>query len=272
MGLKKKWVLTVLTVFFAAVFAASAFFLARYLIESATEEQAYAQLSDIMSEAMETLPTTPAGDPEDTDPWVTVTDPETGETVALLPEFLQLYTMNRHIVGWIQIPGTRIDYPVMQTPAQEDYYLKRNFDRKYADSGCIYAEEFCDVFAPSDNVTLYGHMMKSGSMFGALRGYKKKSFWQEHPTVVFNTLRERHEYEIFAVFLTTASQGQGFRYNLFSHAADQAEFDDFVSTCRGLSLYDTGIVPEYGDKFLTLSTCEYSQVNGRLVVVARRVD
>lgn len=260
---------------FSALFLFSAVMIVRYFYQSAQQKKVYDELAHIMADARQTLPqipTLPDGTQSPESVWVTVTDPETDQPVQLLPEFIQLYSMNNDIVGWIRIPGTRCDYPVMQTPGQRDYYLKRNFNRDSSDHGAIYAREECDIFAPSDNITIYGHHMKDGSMFAMLESYKKESFWREHRTVEFSTLKERHTYEIFAVFTTTASLGKGFRYHAFIDAAVQEDFDAFVSQCKALSLYDTGITPQYGDQLITLSTCEYSQTNGRMVVVARRID
>ena len=187
-----------------------------------------------------------------------------------MPEYVLPYQKNPDLVGWMTIDGTPINYPVMQTPDRVDYYLHRNFEKKESSHGCLYVRESCDVFAPSDNLTIYGHHMKDGSMFASLDEYRKMEFWEEYPEIQFDTLYARQTYTIFAVFKTTASVGEGFSYHRFEDAEDEAEFNEFVSTCKKLSFYDTGITPEYGDKMITLSTCEYSQDNGRLVVVAVR--
>ena len=160
----------------------------------------------------------------------------------------------------------------MQTPAEKDYYLYRNFDKVHSDRGCIYVPEFCDVFTPSDNVTIYGHNMRDGSMFASLSKYERKSFWQDNSLIAFDTLYGHHTYQIFSVFRTTASVGQGFDYHNFANAADESQFNEFIANCKALSLYDTGITPVYGDKIICLSTCEYSQVNGRFVVAAVRIS
>ena len=119
---------------------------------------------------------------------------------------------------------------------------------------------------------LYGHHMADGSMFAQLETrYKKQSFWEEHQYLTFDTLYEHHTYQIIACFRTSANLGQGFRYHMFVDAANEQEFDEFVSTCKRLSFYDTGITPVYGDKLICLSTCEYSLDNGRLVVAAVRI-
>lgn len=188
----------------------------------------------------------------------------------ILPEYVAAYNENTDLVGWMCIAGTPINYPVMQTPDRVDYYLYRNFAKQDNAHGCLYVRESCDVFAPSDNLTIYGHHMNDGSMFTGLDKYRKEEFWKEYPTIQFDTLYTRQTYTVFAVFKTTASAGYGFRYHLFENAEDEEAFEQFVSTCKSLAFYDTGITPVFGDKLITLSTCEYSQNNGRLVVVAVR--
>lgn len=264
----KKWIYNILLILFALVFLGSSGMLVYYIIDGNAQDEAYEQLAEIRQEAIKNLP--PDVVISDDSPWVTVTD-DHGHAVELLPEFFQLYGMNHDLVGWISIPDTRIDYPVLQKPDKEDYYLRRDFYGKKASAGSVYVEETCDVFTPSDNVTVYGHMMRNGTMFADLKQYKEKDFWKDNKTVYFSNLREHHEYEIFAVFLTTASIGKGFTYHDFDVAEDAAQFDEFVSGCKKLALYDTGITPQYGDKLITLSTCDYGVTNGRLVVVARRV-
>ena len=268
----KKWMYNALVWIFAAIFVFSAGMLLCYWFDSTAQSQQFDQLSAIVQQARPTAPLT--GDPslpDQANPWITVNDPETGDPVQVLPEFAQLYTTNNDLAGWIRIPGTKVDYPVMQTPDHPNYYLRRDFNKKKATQGCIYAKEECDL-ALSDNVTIYGHYMKNGSMFATLGKYKKETFWEKHKYVLLDTLTQRRTYEIFAVFLTTASESKGFSYHTFIRADDPRSYDDFVSQCKALSLYDTGITPQYGDKLITLSTCENSISNGRLVVVARLAE
>ena len=109
-------------------------------------------------------------------------------------------------------------------------------------------------------------------MFGALEDYKSQSFYEEHKTIQFDTLTEQAEYEIIAVFKTVAYSAQGYRYYDFVDAENEEEFDAFVGKCKELALYDTGVTAEYGDRLITLSTCEYSRTNGRLVIVAKKTS
>lgn len=135
-------------------------------------------------------------------------------------------------------------------------------------------ERNCDVQLPSDNVIIYGHHMKNGSMFCDLEKFKSQDFWQEHKTISFSTVTDRYEYEIVAVFKTFvySDSPDSFKYYHFVNAETPENFSTFIDKCKELSLYDTGVSAEYGDKLITLSTCEYSRTNGRLVVVAKRIS
>ena len=151
--------------------------------------------------------------------------------------------------------------------------LFRSFDREYSSYGCPYVQEDCDVLKPSDNLVIYGHHMNNGSMFADLEKFKDKDSWQEHKTITFSTLTDRNEYEILAVFKTVVytDSPEAFKYYRFTDAKSAEEFATYVKKCKELSLYDTGVSAEYGDKLITLSTCEYSRTNGRIVVVAKKV-
>ncbi len=273
-----------LIVVLTAVFLVSGAYVLNYFTESREQAEQYDDLASIVESIQaqtptETVkPTQSTAETESTEQEPTETEPteETTEPVELingmLPEYAALYEMNSDIVGWMKIDGTKVNYPVMQTPDSIDYYLHRNFQKQDSAQGALYAREVCDINAPSDNITIYGHNMRDGSMFACLSNYQKQSYWEDHDTIIFDTLSERHTYRIFAVFKTTASAGEGFAYHQFVDAADEEEFNAFVATCKELAFFDTGLTPVYGDKMITLSTCEYTQTNGRFVVVAYRVS
>lgn len=269
------WLLVILL---AATMVISGCKVFRYLADSAQQKKEYDTLAELVEQvrADAASQTPPATAPQLTDDMSSTHEipegapPTQAEGNSVLPEYVLPYQKNPDLVGWMTIDGTPINYPVMQTPDRVDFYLHRNFEKKESSHGCLYVRESCDVFAPSDNLTIYGHHMKDGTMFASLDKYRKMEFWEEYPEIQFDTLYNRQNYTIFAVFKTTASVGEGFSYHRFEDAEDEAEFNEFVSTCKKLSFYDTGITPEYGDKMITLSTCEYSQDNGRLVVVAVR--
>ena len=189
-------------------------------------------------------------------------------------KYAKLYEENSDFVGWIKIKGTKINYPVMQSKDNPDFYLKHGFDKAYTDYGCPYVQENCDMELPSDNIIIYGHHMNDGSMFAGLMKFKDKSFWEKHKTVSFDTLTDRQTYEVIAVFKTVVytDSPDSFKYYQFVNADTAEDFTAYVEKGKKLSLYETGITAEYGDKLLTLSTCEYSRTNGRLVVVAKLIN
>ena len=178
-----------------------------------------------------------------------------------------LFAQNQDMIGWITIEGIGVDYPVMYTPDRPDYYLNHDFEKKSSKYGVPYVAEHCSIDPQSDNVTIYGHHMKSGKMFGVLASYSDEDYWREHPVIRFDTCAGFGEYEIFAVFKVNPDE---FQYNLFTDASGAAEFDEYVRRCKALSFYDTGVTAKYGDKLITLSTCDNSQRSNRLVVVARK--
>lgn len=196
------------------------------------------------------------------------------EEKTFIPEYQELYLQNNDMVGWIKVEDTKINYPVMQSKDNPNFYLKHGFDKAYTDYGCPYVQENCDMELPSDNIIIYGHHMNDGSMFAGLMKFKDKSFWEKHKTVSFDTLTDRQTYEVIAVFKTVVytDSPDSFKYYQFVNADTAEDFTAYVEKCKKLSLYETGITAEYGDKLLTLSTCEYSRTNGRLVVVAKLIN
>ena len=185
-------------------------------------------------------------------------------------KYAAVYEQNSDFIGWISIEDTKINYPVMQTPGNKDFYLKHAFDKSYSEYGVPYMQENCKL-GLSDNCVIYGHHMQDGSMFADLCKFESEDFYKEHKTIYFDTLAGFGEYEIVCVFKTAAYAADGFKYYCFVDAADAAEFNSFLSSCQSLALYDTGVSAEYGNKLITLSTCEYSRSNGRMVIVAKLV-
>ena len=292
----KKGLFTALILVLIAAFVASALYLAAYFTDGAKHQSDDNKRAEMVNNARQeyTDPTTatesgtesPYGIPGSyghadeyytpdvvNEPENVPTKPAADEGSDFLPWYQELHNENTDMVGWLQIEGTKINYPVMQTSQDNaNFYLYKDFDKKDSVRGSIYAAEICDVFEPSDNITLFGHNMKDGSMFAYLGNYYEKSTWENNPMIFFDTLTESHVYKIFAVFKTSGTDNVGFAYHLMADAKDEAEFNDFVATCKQLSFYDTGITPVYGDKLLCLSTCEYTIDNGRFVVAAVRIS
>ncbi len=248
-----------LTVLFTITLLFSGYQLLRYFsAEQETEEQFKSLTMQIEQPAPTHIPAQKLDKPVETHvlDW-TVND-----------QYGLLFAQNQDMIGWITIDGTGVDYPVMQTPGRPDFYLKRGFDKQHSDSGVPYASESCEIDPQSDNIVIHGHHMKSGKVFGSLEKYKNENFFIEHPIIRFDTRAGFGTYEIIAVFKVNPAD---FQYHLFCDAADEEEFDGYIQRCKELSFYDTGSTAHYGDKLISLSTCEYSQKDNRLVVVAKKI-
>ena len=258
----KKKICIILIAVFVALLGASTYFIYDYYRQANEQSELYDSLAEAVDQAQKS---DEANEPVEEIPY--------NEEKTILPEYAELFLQNMDMVGWIKVEDTNINYPVMHTPDNPDFYLKHGFDKGYTDYGCPYVQENCDAQEPSDNVIIYGHHMKNGSMFCDLERFKSKDFYKEHKIISFNTLTDKCEYEIVAVFKTFvySDSPEAFKYYRFVNAETSEQFDEYIAKCKELSLYDTGVSAQYGDKLITLSTCEYSRTNGRLVVVAKRV-
>lgn len=181
----------------------------------------------------------------------------------------KLYEENKDIVGWLKIDNTTINYPIMQNINDPNYYLHRDFYKNYSSYGTPYMAKQCNL--NSDNIVIYGHHMKNNKMFGELEKYKSKDFYNNHKIITFTTLEKEYSYEIFAVFKTTVYTKNTFRYYENINFENKKMYDDFINICKDKSLYQTGIEIKDKEKLITLSTCEYSNKNSRLVIVARKI-
>lgn len=195
--------------------------------------------------------------------------------VTIQKKFEKLYRQNHDFLGWITIADTHIDYPVMYTPDDNErgeFYIHRNFEKKYSAAGLPFVDANCNVELPTDNVIVYGHNMNSGTMFHDILQYEQEDFYKEHTIFQFDTIYGDGEYEVVAMFygqILDADQ-DAFKYYEFVNAGDEKEFMDFVSHIKDMSLIDTGVEVEYGDKLITLSTCAYHVKDGRFAVVAKK--
>ena len=204
------------------------------------------------------------------------TDANNDETIldennqVILVRYSKLKKENPDFAGWIQIPGTTIDYPVMYIAGDNDTYLYANFKKEWDGGGTPFIEGACSLDPVSDNLIIYGHHMNDKSMFQPLMNYKEKDFYKKNKTILFDTVGERGTYEIVAVILSRAlyEGEEGFRYYGHLDFNSENEFNYYWDNIKSMALYETDTEPVYGDKLITLSTCEYSQEDGRLAVIA----
>lgn len=186
----------------------------------------------------------------------------------------KLQNENKDIIGWLEISGTNISYPVLQGD-DNNYYLKHNYKHEYISTGSIFVDKNYDFNKPSDNLLIYGHRNKVGLMFDELIKYKDESFYKEHKTIRFTTVTNDNQYEILSAFYGRVYynyETNVFRYYQFVNAENQEDYNDFVNNAKKASLYDTGLTANYGEQLMTLSTCDYSQKNGRFAIVAKKIS
>ena len=161
--------------------------------------------------------------------------------------------------------------------ADNSYYLRRGFDRLYSTAGTLFLDERCRLATPNAagtaNALIYGHNTASGSMFSQLLNYADKAFYTAHPTFQFDTLYEEGTWQVAAV-LRTELGADALPYYSFFDASTQEEWQQRVDAILELSLYDTGVVPQYGNQLLTLSTCGVATVttNSRFAVLAVKIN
>ncbi|MCX4305850.1 MAG: class B sortase [Acetatifactor sp.] len=205
--------------------------------------------------------------------------PEPVETPTPTPSpvvnpYLDSFLANDDMAAWLQIPGTDIDYPVMWTPRDEEYYLRRGFDGARNQNGCLILDTDSCLDPLTTNLIIHGHNMRSGTMFGTLEDYEDEAYCQEHNRIILYTEDCQRNYEVVAVFRSQVFKKSDtvFKFYKFFQADTQEEFDDFYENIKALSLYDTGVTAEFGDCFITLTTCSNHVEQGRFVVVAKEVE
>lgn len=197
----------------------------------------------------------------------------TEEKTERMLQLEELQKENSDIIGYLEIQGTNISYPVLQT-TDNDFYMKKNYKKEYSKDGSIFLDKDYNWEIPSSNLLIYGHNNNNGQMFCDLLNYKDESYYEEHPTIKFTTNKEEAEYEIIAVFLSRVyykKEKNVFRYYYFINAENEEEYNSFVENCKKESLYDTGKTAKYGDQLITLSTCSYHVEDGRFAVVGRKI-
>ena len=209
----------------------------------------------------------------DTKVHINYTKEEEKKELVVLEKYKKLFSQNKSLIGWIKIDDTNIDYPVMQT-VNNEYYLDHNYNQQYDKNGSIFLDKDCDITDPGTNMIIYGHHMKSGRMFGNLKLYSNKSYYEEHPIIQFDTIYEEGRYQIMYVFRSRIYNEDEivFKYYQFFEVSTPEEFDSHMNEMRKMSLYDTGVTATYGDKLITLSTCDNSEQDGRFVVVAKKIN
>ncbi|MCI8648502.1 MAG: class B sortase [Anaerotruncus sp.] len=252
---------------FAVIALVSGSLWVRGLLRAAHERQANQLLAQQVqmaeSAAQAATSALPPSQPE--------TEPEASAPPRNLPQYDALWQQNHDFAGWLSLEGAGIDLPVLYTPQEPEYYLRRAFDGSSSFSGSLFLGA---GWTPDANhAIIYGHNMDDGSMFGQLERYRSEEYARAHPSLRFDTLTQQREYEILGAFYSRVytKQEQGvFRYYQYLDLSQEEVFQEYLRQVQASSLYDTGVTAQYGDRLLTLSTCSYYTDDGRFVLVARQ--
>lgn len=250
------------TVVLLAILAVSLFFIIKYYYDSYINSKKNEELRNLRSSV-----TTSASSSEDPN------------------SFSALIDRNADIMGWLTVPGTNIDYPVVQTKGTENAenkYLHTDFDGKESRDGTLFFDRHNSFDTLSKNTIIFGHNMKDGQMFAQLENYERKSgndylgFYNKNPLIRLDTLENHLVYKIFAVFVTSADyNSSGAFYYLDTDFESDSKFDEFIDGVNKRNFLKTNVDVKSTDKILTLSTCDYAYPkspdgdHARLVVMAR---
>lgn len=197
----------------------------------------------------------------------------------ITPDLIKAYSANNDVVGWLYIPGTNINTPVVQTK-DNNRYLRNNFYGSNTNYGTAYADYRCKKNTLSTNTVIYGHNMPSGTHFYDVHRYEDIEWYKKHPTITYTTLFGTYNFLICSVFYTTASSKYdgGYIFNYIFPNMGPKSMGGYLQQLTQRSIYNTGIDMKASDRYITLSTCTHSldsacgaDINGRLVVVGRLI-
>ncbi len=283
-NLKKK-LLPVLSALVIILFITGGILIMKDYYEDMESAKAFDELRDSASQTEQTAPADTVSPDETaaaTEQSDAVQSPDTEafeepadeEPVRITNPYAESFLANEDMAAWLSIPGTDIDYPVMWTPQDEQYYLYRSFDGSSDKNGCLILDTDSCLDPLTTNLIIHGHNMKSGAMFGNLTAYEDEDYYNDHREIILYTEECERRYEIIAVFRSQVYKktDEVFKFYKFFQADTQEEFDDFYLNIKALSEYDTGVTAEFGDNFITLSTCVYHVEQGRFVVVGKELE
>lgn len=244
------------------VFVFSASLVIKHYVEINNNKQAYEDLSNLVTNPTE----------------------ENSEVQDVVPDYSPIIQQNDDLVGWIKVPNTEINHPVVQY-MNNDYYLTHNFEKAYDYRGAIFMDYRNDAVNLDSNTIIYGHNAYDTTMFSELVQYEDIEFYKKSPVIEFNTLDTNYKWKIYGVFITnaTASEDNNYIFNYIYPYMDGENFDGFINEVNLRRLYTTDVDINDDDKTLVLSTCvrtldltnKYGKTtyraDARLVVLARMV-
>lgn len=224
--------------------------------EQGTEEAKAAMTEDEINEMLAGMKSTETAETEPAE-----------ETAAIPVKFEELWQVNPDVYAWITVPGTEIDYPILQHASDNSYYLMHNIDGSYGYPGCIYTENLNSKDFTDNNTVIYGHNMKNGSMFAQLHKFEDPDFFNENREVLIYLPDEVLHYTIFAAHIY---DDRHLLYSFdFSDPDVYEKYLESVFNVRDMNAnIDKDMTVTKDDQIITLVTCIGSQPNNRLLVQA----
>ena len=192
-------------------------------------------------------------------------------------DLVALHAKNNDLVGWIKIEGTNIDYPVVQTPDEPEFYLRKDFEGKHSVAGTPFMDANSKI-GETKNYLIYGHNIKAGTMFHDLLEYEDKKFWEKHPTFTYDEYRDGKQvngtYKVIAFFRSSIKEegSSEFKYYTYPNIFDEDMYNEYVQGIKSIAAFDTGVEANWPDQLVTLSTCAYHTDDGRFAVVGVKIS
>lgn len=248
---KQKISLAVISFLLSALFLLSAFMIWKEVSDRKTDKDNFQTLVEMVEQD-----TAEKKEPE-------AEEEQESEAVGVR-NLVSLFAENGECIGWLCIPSTAVSYPVMHTPDNPQKYLRKNFYGEYSQSGVPFLDGRCT--ADSDNLILFGHNMKNGTMFSDVTGYAKKDYAAERPVIEYETVAGLERYTVYAAVSVKKTDA----WYDFIDCSDKENFEKALYDISARARYTTEAVPQYGDRLLTLSTCYGNSKDDRLIVIAVR--
>lgn len=266
---QKELIIATILIIVAVIFVVGAI---KYGYDVLHEKYIYKESQEEIDELKVMLDISAGEEPEEEHIYTTLNI--NGKYSNILKKYRKIYEKNNDFIGWISIPGTSLDYPVVQTKDNE-YYLKHDFNKDESEIGIPFLDMRNDIEGYQDNFIIYGHNLNNGNMFGCLKNYLDKSYYEKHPIIQFDTLYQTAKYRIVYVALSEVpdkNNDKAFRYFNFINTETEQEFNYAMDEIEKLECYPIKRKLEWGDRFITLSTCNNFVENGRLFVVAKKIE
>lgn len=272
--MKKRKIKLIITILSILVFLGCSFFLIYYLILQPQHSRAVTNKYRKIYYSY-TPPAKETVAPEEEELQIKLDKKYAGKKNAdgILLKFEKLLKYNSDIKGWLTIPGTNIDYPVMQSYSGSDFYLKRDFEGNKDKNGSLYIDGNCNVKKPSKNIVIHGHNMDTtGMMFHELLKYNDINFYMHHPVITFDSIYKESQWKIIGYIKVSGNMNENVNFNyLKGDFHSKEEFMDFIYQIEMRSLYYCPVDVNEKDRLLMLSTCSYEANNYRTVLIARKV-